>query len=68
VRELPMTGKVHSPKLGDLTLVAQPVVLTRTPSSLQAPPPECGEHTDEILGEYGYGKAEIEKLRQARIV
>jgi crotonobetainyl-CoA:carnitine CoA-transferase CaiB-like acyl-CoA transferase len=68
VQELPMTGKVHSPKLGDLTLVAQPVVLTRTPSSLQAPPPECGEHTDEILAEYGYGRAEIEKLRQARIV
>jgi formyl-CoA transferase len=68
VLELPMTGKVHSPKLGELTLVAQPVVLTRTPSSIQAPPPECGEHTDEILAEYGYSQAEIDRLRKARIV
>jgi formyl-CoA transferase len=68
VAQLPMTGKVHSPKLGDLTLVGQPVVLTRTPSSIQGPPPECGEHTDEILAEYGYSRSEIDRLRKARIV
>jgi formyl-CoA transferase len=68
VTQLPMTAKVHSPKLGDLTLVAQPVVLTRTPSSIQAPPPECGEHTDEVLAEYGYSQAEIDRLRKARII
>jgi crotonobetainyl-CoA:carnitine CoA-transferase CaiB-like acyl-CoA transferase len=68
VQQLPMTGRVQSPKLGELTLVAQPVTLTRTPSSIQMPPPECGEHTDEILAEYGYSKAEIDKLREGRIV
>jgi formyl-CoA transferase len=68
VAELPMTAKVHSPKLGELTLVAQPVTLTRTPSSIQAPPPECGEHTDEILAEYGYSSAEIADLRRRKVV
>jgi crotonobetainyl-CoA:carnitine CoA-transferase CaiB-like acyl-CoA transferase len=68
VSQLPMTASVQSPKLGKLTLVAQPVTLTRTPSSIQMPPPECGEHTDEILAEYGYSTAEIARLRQARII
>jgi crotonobetainyl-CoA:carnitine CoA-transferase CaiB-like acyl-CoA transferase len=44
------------------------VTLTRTPSSIQMPPPECGEHTDEILAEYGYSKAEIADMRQRKVV
>ena len=68
VSQLPMTGTVQSPKLGELRLVAQPVTLTRTPSSIQMPPPECGEHTDEILAEYGYSKAEIADMRQRKVV
>ncbi|HEX2115372.1 MAG TPA: CaiB/BaiF CoA-transferase family protein [Alphaproteobacteria bacterium] len=68
VSQLPMTATVQSPKLGKLTLVAQPVTLTRTPSSIQMPPPECGEHTDEILAEYGYSAAEIADMRRRKVV
>jgi crotonobetainyl-CoA:carnitine CoA-transferase CaiB-like acyl-CoA transferase len=68
VSQLPMTATVQSPKLGKLTLVAQPVTLTRTPSSIQMPPPECGEHTEEILAEYGYSAAEIADMRQRKVV
>ncbi len=47
------------------TLVGQPVALSRTPSSLVAPPPAIGEHTDGVLGEFGFSADEIAKLRAA---
>jgi formyl-CoA transferase len=68
VAGLPVTGTVDSAELGRLALVAQPVVLERTPSVMQMPPPECGEHTDEILAEYGYTTSDIEALRRRRVV
>ena len=53
VRHLGIAQSVTSGKLGDITLVGQPVRLSDTPSALVAPPPENGEHTDEILAEFG---------------
>jgi formyl-CoA transferase len=46
-----------------ITLVGQPVSLSRTPSAIVAPPPLMGEHTDEVLAEFGFNKDEISKLR-----
>jgi formyl-CoA transferase len=68
VSQLPATGTVNSAKLGPLTLVAQATTLDRTPSVMQTAPPECGEHTDEVLAEYGYSKEEIAQLRRKGVV
>jgi crotonobetainyl-CoA:carnitine CoA-transferase CaiB-like acyl-CoA transferase len=38
--------------------------LSVTPGQFRRPAPRLGEHTDAILGEAGYGAADIAKLRQ----
>ena len=65
VRHLGIAQTVMSPALGDVTLVGQPFMLSRTPSQLVSSAPEYGEHTDEILAELGYSKDDISRLRKA---
>jgi crotonobetainyl-CoA:carnitine CoA-transferase CaiB-like acyl-CoA transferase len=48
--------------------VAQPVVLTRTPSSMVSHPPELGEHTDEVLRSVGYSSDDLDRLRREQAV
>lgn len=67
VRHLGMAADV---KRGERSfqLVGQPVALSRTPSSIAAPPPEMGEHTDEVLQEFGFSADEIAALRRSKAV
>jgi crotonobetainyl-CoA:carnitine CoA-transferase CaiB-like acyl-CoA transferase len=51
-----------------LNMVGQPVELSRTPSRIASAPPEIGEHTDEVLKEFGFTVGEIAALRQANAV
>jgi crotonobetainyl-CoA:carnitine CoA-transferase CaiB-like acyl-CoA transferase len=53
---------------GTLTVVGQPVALSRTPSRIAAPPPELGQQTDEVLAEFGFGTDEIAALHQAKVL
>jgi alpha-methylacyl-CoA racemase len=38
---------------------------SRSKGAIQGPPPEVGEHTDEVLREWGFAVAEIASLREA---
>ncbi|MEW6451889.1 CaiB/BaiF CoA-transferase family protein [Leptospira sp. severe_002] len=51
-----------------LNVVGQPFVLSRTNSKIVARPPELGEHTDEVLKEFGFSASEIDALRKAKAV
>ena len=52
---------------GRLRVVGQPVTLGGH-SGLVAAPPECGEHTQEVLGEFGFSAEEIAALRRANAI
>ena len=49
-------------------MFGQPVSLSRTPSTLAAPPPAIGEHTDVVLKEFGFSAKQIAELRKAKAI
>jgi formyl-CoA transferase len=51
-----------------LGLVGQPFKLSRTPSKIAARPPDLGEHTDEILKEFGFAEKDIAELHAVKAV
>ena len=42
--------------------------MSRTPASVVSGVPEQGEHTQDILKEFGYSDTEIARLRDRKIV
>ncbi len=63
VQHLAMAQTVRHPVRGDIRLVAQPFDLSRTPASLVTAAPDAGEHTDEVLSEFGITAERIAALR-----
>ncbi len=51
-----------------MTIVGQPVTLSRTPSRLVTPPPALGQHTNAVLKEFGFSNKQIAELRSARAI
>ncbi len=68
VQHLRMAQDVPNPENRHTCLVGQPVTLSRTPSRMAARPPEFGEHTDEVLREFGFGTDEIAELKKRKVV
>ena len=68
VKHLGIARTVHHKVLGDVTVIGQAIELSRTPWSIRSATPEAGEHTDAVLGELGFGAAEIAGLRAKGVV
>jgi len=59
---------LNHPAYGDIQVIANPVNLSETPAGKPGPAPEFGEHTEEILLEYGYDWDDIDQLRDDGII
>ena len=64
---LKMTKPAPHTSLGDVNLIRSPINLSRLPHAprFHRAGPATGEHTEEILAEFGYSPEEIEALKTA---
>jgi formyl-CoA transferase len=60
-----MVVEVDHPTLGHIRTLGSPMKMSATPPDVRRRAPLLGEHTDEVLGEVGFGDHEIVALRGA---
>ena len=68
VRARELVVETHHPTLGRIETLGTPIKLSETPLAPGRPAPRLAEHTDEILGDAGFGAEEIAELRRSGAV
>ncbi|MCS7276829.1 MAG: CoA transferase [Dehalococcoidia bacterium] len=63
-----MIIEVQHPSYGPIRMVHSGVNLSRTPATFRRPAPEFGQHTEEVLLEFGFTWEEIEALKREGVV
>lgn len=63
VRHLGLAQPVTSQERGEIELVGQPILMSRTPSRIATPPPLPGQHSADILAEIGLSETEIAEMK-----
>ena len=60
--------EVEHPRMGKMKLLGNAVGMSRTPPTIDRPPPMLGEHTEEVLTALGYAGEKIVALREQGVV
>jgi len=68
VAHLNVAQSVPHPRRGEVTLVGQPIGLSRTPAAVVAPLADKGADCDAILADVGFDSAEIAALRAEGVI
>lgn len=63
-----LTQSVVSETLGEINLLAQPIDLSRSTKEFFSAAPTLGQHTDEVLQEFGFSANEISSLRDQGVL
>ena len=59
-----MVEELEHPQAGVIQNIGIPVKLSETPGLIRRPAPMLGQHTDEVLAEYGYSAEDIAGFRE----
>jgi crotonobetainyl-CoA:carnitine CoA-transferase CaiB-like acyl-CoA transferase len=57
-----MVVELEHPRAGRTRALGLPLKLSRTPGKVSRPAPVLGQHTREVLGEFGFSRTEIDAL------
>jgi crotonobetainyl-CoA:carnitine CoA-transferase CaiB-like acyl-CoA transferase len=63
-----MVVELEHPVAGRTRALGLPIKLSRTPGGVTRPAPTYGQHTREVLGEFGFSAAEIDALYAGQAV
>jgi len=56
------------PRIPDFRMPGLAIKLKGTPGTIRRPPPELGQHNDEVLTELGFDRDQIENLRRGGVI
>jgi formyl-CoA transferase len=63
-----LVATLDHPIVGRYRTMTKPIKFADTPGAAPRPAPTFGQHSDEILIEHGYSRAEIAAFRERGIV
>lgn len=62
VKHMSCIGEYDHPTAGNVKVIAPAVKMSETPADIRTPAPRIGEHSAEILAEFGFDEASIASL------
>ena len=68
VQSRDMAVELEHPKSGSIRNIGVPVKLSDTPGSVRTPAPLLGQHSDEVLAQYGYAEGDVAAFKDAGVL
>ena len=63
-----MVVEMDHPKAGSVKVLGNPINMSLTPPRYELHPPLLGEHTDEVLEQFGYSQEDLKNLKEKGII